>query len=110
MKAALVKENDPETRARLKAYIQRETARQKMQQVREKARELKKQRRKEEETKVRQGKKPFYLKKADEKKVELIAQYATMKDKKSLPEFLEKRRQRAAAKQHKRLPYRQTHE
>lgn len=54
---------------------------------------------------VKQGKKPFYLKKSDERKLHLIADYEDLKKKGKLEKVIEKRRQRQASKDHRLMPH-----
>ncbi|KAJ3203728.1 rRNA biogenesis protein rrp36, partial [Clydaea vesicula] len=49
---------------------------------------------------VKKGKNPYYLKKGEVKKLELVEQFKSMKDK-DMDKFLQKRRQRNAAKEHR---------
>ena len=68
---------------------------------------LKAEVRKEEVEAVKQGKKPFFLKKSALRERELIAQYDELKKNPSkLEKFLTKRRRKNSAKQHKRMPAR----
>lgn len=55
---------------------------------------------------VKQGKKPFYLKKSEQKKEELVGKYQELKASGKLDKFLEKRRKKNSAKDHRFLPYR----
>ena len=59
---------------------------------------------------VAQGKKPYYLKKSDEKQLMLIAKFKEMKERSNgqpinIDKLVEKRRKHKAAKQHSKLPY-----
>ncbi|ORX63863.1 DUF947-domain-containing protein [Anaeromyces robustus] len=66
---------------------------------------IKREWRKKEMQRVKEGKKPFYLKKADLKRMELIDKYKNTKSK-SIDKILEKRRKRNASKEHKLMPRR----
>ena len=55
---------------------------------------------------VKMGKKPFYLKKGDEKKLELVEKYEELKKSGKLEKVLEKKRKHNASKVHKFLPNR----
>jgi ribosomal RNA-processing protein 36 len=106
IRKALVKEKDPKVKAKLALYLQREDSRRKMNAKKAKAQQLRKQRRQLEAELVAEGKRPFYLKKSEEKKLQLVSQYQEMRGKKNFSEFLEKRMQRTASKQHRKLPAR----
>ena len=60
--------------------------------------------RQEEVQAVKEGKKPFFAKKSALRERELIAQYEELKKGGKLDKFLEKRRRKLDAKQHKRVP------
>jgi ribosomal RNA-processing protein 36 len=65
--------------------------------------ELLQKRKKEEKEKVKMGKKPFYLKKRDEKKLALEDKYSKL-GKKRLEKVLEKKRRKKEAKELRRMP------
>ena len=68
--------------------------------------QLKREHRKTELQRVSQGKKPFYLKRSEEKKLELVETYNKLKNNpKKLEKVIEKRRKKNAAKEHKRIPF-----
>jgi ribosomal RNA-processing protein 36 len=53
---------------------------------------------------VRDGKQPFYLKKSEQRRLELLAKYEELKAGGKLEAYLAKRRKRNAAKDHRHLP------
>ncbi|KAG0566455.1 hypothetical protein KC19_7G065200 [Ceratodon purpureus] len=55
---------------------------------------------------VKQGKKPFYPKKSEQKKEELVEKYQELKASGKLDKFMEKRRKKNSAKDHRFIPYR----
>ncbi len=59
--------------------------------------------RKQEKELVKQGKKPFYLKKSEQKKRVLIDKFASMK-KGQVDRAIERRRKKVAGKEKKELP------
>lgn len=61
---------------------------------------------KKEREAVKQGKKPFYTKKSETRKQELIAKYKELQASGKLEAFLAKRRRKNAAKDHRYVPYR----
>jgi ribosomal RNA-processing protein 36 len=71
-----------------------------------KAQEIKRSWKKEEMQKVSQGKKPFYLKKNELKKMELIQKYKSLKDsgEKAVDRYLEKKRKKKASKEKLGMP------
>ncbi|XP_063933437.1 ribosomal RNA processing protein 36 homolog [Zophobas morio] len=81
----------------------------KQQEARNKQEKLRKQTfrrnyRKTEAERVRKGKKPFYLKNSEEKKLLLLQKYNELKEKGKLEEYLSKRRQKHASKDRKFVP------
>ncbi|XP_057478681.1 uncharacterized protein LOC130766030 [Actinidia eriantha] len=66
---------------------------------------LAKHKKKEREA-AKQGKKPFYLKKSEIQKQRLVEKYEELKASGKLESFLEKRRRKNAAKDHRYMPYR----
>ncbi len=53
---------------------------------------------------MRAGKKPFYLKKADRRRAELVAKYEELKSSGRLERYMAKRRKKNAAKDHRYVP------
>lgn len=53
---------------------------------------------------MRGGKKPFYLKKSDKRRAELMAKYEELKKGGRLEQYMAKRRRRNAAKDHRYVP------
>lgn len=58
----------------------------------------------QEKEAVKAGKKPFFLKKSEKKKQELIRKYKELKASGRLEKTLTKRRQKNAAKDHRYVP------
>jgi ribosomal RNA-processing protein 36 len=61
--------------------------------------------RKKEIEAVRQGKKPFYIKKTDEHKMVKMQQLEKLQDEGRLDKYLAKKRKKVAAKEHRYMPY-----
>lgn len=61
---------------------------------------------KKEREAAKQGKRPFYLKKSEIRKQRLVEKYNDLKASGKLDSYLEKRRRRNAAKDHRFMPYR----
>ncbi|MED6182049.1 hypothetical protein PIB30_025125 [Stylosanthes scabra] len=68
---------------------------------------LAKHKKKEREA-AKQGKRPFYLKKSEVRKQRLVEKYKDLKSSGKLEAFVEKRRRRNAAKDHRYMPYRRS--
>ncbi|XVF13199.1 hypothetical protein REPUB_Repub08aG0187600 [Reevesia pubescens] len=66
---------------------------------------LAKHKKKEREA-AKQGKRPFYLKKSEIRKQRLVEKYKKLKASGKLESFIEKRRKKNAAKDHRFMPYR----
>ena len=58
----------------------------------------------EQKAAVAAGKKPFYLKKSEKRKRELVAKYEELKASGQLDKYMEKRRRKNASTDHKWLP------
>jgi len=72
-------------------------------EAKERRQAIKREWRKKEMQRVKEGKKPYFLKKADLKRMELIDKYKNTKSK-SIDKILEKRRKKNASKEHKLMP------
>ncbi|KAI5849493.1 rRNA biogenesis protein RRP36 [Morchella snyderi] len=66
--------------------------------------ELMREHKKKEREMIKQGKKPFYLKKTEQKKLLLVDRFRALSDK-QLDRVVEKKRKRKAQKEHKNIPY-----
>lgn len=81
----------------------------KEEQHRRKKAERSMQQRTNEKEAVAKGKKPFYPKKSELRKQELLEKYDELKASGKLDKFLAKRRRKNAAKDHRYVPYRRPH-
>ncbi|KAI9013602.1 hypothetical protein DFJ74DRAFT_710055 [Hyaloraphidium curvatum] len=97
-------EKDPEERGRLKQLLTSLQSRDKARQAEEAKQKIKREWRKKQSERVKQGKKPFFLKDSDIKRIELMEQFRKTNPK-DLERKLEKRRKHNASKDHKRMPY-----
>lgn len=70
----------------------------------EKRRELNKERKSKQSEQTKEGKRPFYLKNSDKKKIELAEKYRELKASGRLEKFMSKKRKRNAQKDRKNLP------
>ncbi|RXN06566.1 amine sulfotransferase-like protein [Labeo rohita] len=93
-----------ELKGLLKRMENQQKARQRQEQEREKELQFK---RKQREL-VGQGHKPFYLKKSDQKKLELAEKFSELKKSGKLENFLSKKRKRNATKDRRKLPSQHT--
>mmetsp|Transcript_15116 Transcript_15116/g.36028 ORF Transcript_15116/g.36028 Transcript_15116/m.36028 type:complete len:286 (-) Transcript_15116:27-884(-) len=104
LKSLIRKEKDPGAQQKLHAKLTRV-----QQQIAEEAKLRKKdawesERKAKEKELVKAGKKPFYLKRSEQRKAELVRKYHELKDAGRLDKFMEKKRRRNAAKEHRLLP------
>ncbi|ORY89888.1 hypothetical protein BCR43DRAFT_117604 [Syncephalastrum racemosum] len=103
------REKDPEQRAEAEALLTKMISREKAEKQARRKKELLRERKKAEATLVKQGKKPYFLKKSEEKKLFLMDQYKKLGEK-NMDKILEKRRRKNAAKDHRRLPFKRRSE
>ncbi|KAI9266939.1 hypothetical protein BY458DRAFT_210433 [Sporodiniella umbellata] len=104
LKKRIKKERDAETQENLKAMLIKMTSAEKTDEDKKRKQSLIRERKKQESELVKQGKKPFFLKKSEKRKLELMDRYQKMGDK-AVDRVLEKRRKRNATKDRKRLPF-----
>ncbi|KAL7752687.1 rRNA biogenesis protein rrp36 [Sorochytrium milnesiophthora] len=104
LRAALAREKNPEEAERLQKTLQRLQSQQRARTNEQRQQQVKREWKKKELQAVKDGKKPFFLKKAEEKRLYMISKF---KDASSgdLDKLLEKRRKRNAAKEKRYLPY-----
>ncbi|MCJ1275657.1 rRNA biogenesis protein rrp36 [Puttea exsequens] len=103
LKSAIRKGKDLEAKEKLKCALLSMESRKKAQQTKDQRQEVLRKHRKEEKDKIEQGKKPFYLKKAEQKKLALVERFDGMKGK-QVDRVIERRRKKAAAKERKAMP------
>ena len=103
LKGNIPKTKDPEVTERLKRALLSMESRKKTQQMKDQQQEVLSKHRKEEKEAVRQGKKPFYLKRAEQKQLALVERFNGMKGK-QVEKTIERRRKKMAGKERKKLP------
>ena len=103
LKAAIHKTKNVEGKEKLKRAILSMESRKKVQEMKEQQQEVLRKHRKEEKEKIEQGKRPFYLKKADQKKMALVEKFEGMKGK-QVDKLIERRRKKKAARERKGMP------
>lgn len=109
LKTSLKKEKNVEEKERLNKLLNSMQSQLGEKKRKEKEQEVKRSWRKKEEERVKHGKKPFYLKKSEMRKMELIQKYEDIKaqdgnSSAKLDKLIEKRRLKHAQKHHKSIP------
>ncbi|KAI2621624.1 DUF947-domain-containing protein [Hypoxylon sp. NC1633] len=103
LRAAAKKTRDPNSKEELKRALASMESRKRAQKLRNKERELVEEHRRREKELVKQGKKPFYLKKSEQKKRLLVDQFSALKNKQA-DRVIERRRKKLAAKERRDMP------
>ena len=103
---AIKKAKSSATKARLKSQLSRVVQQMKNEERRRVRASVDAAEREKRREAIAAGKKPYYLKKSEKKKQELIAKYEELKRAGKLEHFMEKRRKKNAAKDHRYLPSR----
>ncbi|KAI8355275.1 hypothetical protein B0O80DRAFT_40073 [Mortierella sp. GBAus27b] len=94
------KEKDVTTKEKLERQLSRMVDRQSTEAAQKRRQDIKRDHKRKERELIAQGKNPFFLKKADQKRLELIDKFQHLKDNpKALNRAMEKRRKRNAAKE-----------
>lgn len=104
LKAQMLKEKDPEEKLKLQNVLMRMVSVRTADTESKRKQAIKRDRKRTEQELIKQGKQPFYLKKSDQKKLELIDKFKQLGDK-NVDKILEKRRKRNATKDHKKVPF-----
>ncbi|KAK4233601.1 hypothetical protein C8A03DRAFT_19352 [Achaetomium macrosporum] len=103
LREAIKKTRNAAQREELQKALMSMESRKKAQERKDKERAIIEEHRKKEKELVKQGKKPFYLKRSEQKKRLLVDQFQNMK-KKQVDKAIERRRKKIAAKEKKLLP------
>jgi ribosomal RNA-processing protein 36 len=103
LRAAIKKSKNPADKEKLQKALMSMESRKKTQARKDKERAVIEEHRRKEKELVKQGKTPFYLKKAEQKKRMLVDQFQGMK-KKDADRAIERRRKKVAGKEKKLLP------
>lgn len=104
LKEAIKKTRDEDDKEKLKRTLLVMESKKKAQLRKDKEQEILDKHRKEEKELVKQGKQPFYLKKAEQKKRVLLDQYGDLKGK-QLDRVIERRRKKVEGKEKKKMPF-----
>ncbi|KAF9186156.1 rRNA biogenesis protein rrp36 [Haplosporangium sp. Z 767] len=100
LKELIKKERDPDMKEKLQTQLSRMVDRQATEAAQKRRQEIKREHKRKEKELIAKGKNPFFLKKADQKKLELINKFQHLKENpKALARAMEKRRKRNAAKE-----------
>eukprot|EP00112_Aurelia_sp_Birch-Aquarium-sp1_P009735 Seg2116.2 transcript_id=Seg2116.2/GoldUCD/mRNA.D3Y31 product="Ribosomal RNA processing protein 36-like" protein_id=Seg2116.2/GoldUCD/D3Y31 len=100
----LKREKNAEKKAELHKLLQKLEQNEKKEKEDEHRKEKHREIKKKEMEAIKQGKKPYFLKKSEKKKLELAEQYKTLKSDGKLEKYLSKKRKRNAAKDRRHLP------
>lgn len=103
LRSAVRETKDNEGRETLKRTLLSMESRRKAQEMKEEQQEVLRKHRKEEKERIEHGKRPFYLKKAEQKQVALITRFESMKGK-QIDKVIERRRKKKAARERKGMP------
>ncbi|XP_071161576.1 ribosomal RNA processing protein 36 homolog [Mytilus edulis] len=104
IKKTMKKEKDPEKKVELKMLYNRMDQQEQSEKQKDKRKTLEKEWKKKEQSQVKEGKKPFFLKKTDLRKLELAEKYKELQKSGKLENYLSKKRKKTAQKEKKKLP------
>ncbi|KAL8743576.1 MAG: hypothetical protein Q9190_004091 [Brigantiaea leucoxantha] len=105
LRAAIPEERDVDRKEKLKRALLSMESRKKTRQDQDQREEVMRVHRETERERVRQGKRPFYLKRAETKKLALVQRFEDMKGK-EVEKALQRRRKRKTAKERRAMPER----
>ncbi|XP_022854792.1 ribosomal RNA processing protein 36 homolog [Olea europaea var. sylvestris] len=106
LKKRMKEEKDPEVIIELKNRITQMDRELKSGVTKRTDKEIIAEHKKKEREAAKKGERPYYLKKSDIRKQKLIQKYEELKGAGKLESFLDKRRRKNAAKDHRYMPYR----
>jgi len=104
LKEEIKKTKDEDQKEKLKRSLLSMESRMKAEMRKKKEKEVLDRHRKEEKENVKMGKKPFYLKKSEQKKQVLMDQFKDLKGK-QLDRVIERRRKKVEGKEKKNMPF-----
>lgn len=108
LRKRLSKEKNPDERKRLEGLLSTMQSKLRAKKIQEDRQKIKREWRKKQMERVKEGKKAFYLKEADIKRIELMEKFRKTNPK-DLDKKLEKRRKKNATKDHRRMPFARQH-
>ncbi|KAI4165794.1 MAG: hypothetical protein LQ342_000737 [Letrouitia transgressa] len=103
LKSAIAAEKSPEARELLQRALVRQESRAAAQRGREAEQEVLREHRAQEKAAVRGGKRPFYMKKAEQKRAALVKRFEGLKGR-DVEKALQRRRRKRAARERKGMP------
>ncbi|KAF2865595.1 hypothetical protein BDV95DRAFT_506623 [Massariosphaeria phaeospora] len=103
LRAAVKKSKNEIEKERLKKKLLSMESQQKARESKEKQQEIKHEHKKQEKELIKDGKKPFFLKKSEQKKLALIDRFQNMKAK-DRDRAIERRRKKTASKDRRNIP------
>ncbi|KAG0035272.1 rRNA biogenesis protein rrp36 [Podila clonocystis] len=104
LRELIKKERDEDMKEKLQTQLSRMVDRQATEAAQKRRQEIKREHKRKEKELISKGKNPFFLKKSDQKKLELIDKFKQLKDSpKALAKAMEKRRKRNSAKEKKTI-------
>ncbi|CDS03543.1 hypothetical protein LRAMOSA00945 [Lichtheimia ramosa] len=109
LRKQIKKTKNPEHREELQQLLLKMTTREASAQEAKRKQQLKRERKKAEAELVKQGKTPYFLKRSEQRKLELMDKYERLGEK-NMDKILAKRRKKNAAKDHRRLPFKRRSE
>ncbi|KAI4095550.1 MAG: hypothetical protein LQ344_001481 [Seirophora lacunosa] len=103
LRSVIRQTKDPAAKENLKRALLRMESRKKSQQRKDEEQDILRAHRAKEKELIRQGKKPFYLKKAEQKKLALVQRFECMKGKQA-DKAIERRRKKKASRHMREMP------
>ncbi|KAL8861332.1 MAG: hypothetical protein Q9178_002204 [Gyalolechia marmorata] len=103
LKSTIRQTKDASVKEKLKRSLLSMESRKKAQQIKDRESEIQRAHRAKEKELVKQGKKPFYLKKGEQKKLVLLKRFEDIKGKR-LDKVIERRRKKNAQKERRDMP------
>lgn len=103
LRTAIRQTKDPDAKEKLKLTLRSMESRQKTQEAKDQQQKVIRSHRAKEKELVRAGKKPFYLKRAEQKKLALVERFAGLKEKQA-DRIIERRRKKTASRARKEMP------
>lgn len=104
LEKTLKRTKDPEKQLKIQRYLYKMEQKERVKHKTETSKELEKKYMKKEKELVKQGKKPFFLKKSDKRKLELAEKFKALRSSGKVDTYLAKRRKKNAQKDRKKLP------
>ena len=98
------KTRNPNTKERAQRLLQRMESQKVTEEKEASMKALQREHRRTEAKLISKGKKPFYLKKATQKKIELMQKYSELKKSGKVDEFIRKKRKKNASRDRKQMP------